>query len=242
MMQKVNPFVKAVTVLICGLALSFSYSIRLNGCVISVCLILLCFSHVNLSAVLKVFFAATVPALSLFLAAGYGSGYSVLLPEAAASQSLNFSVVSAALHSMETGAALGLRIYAYTALGALFVLTTVPEAFVYSLIHQAKVPDKFAYGVLAALHLAPAVGREYRQIRLAYRVRGYRLHPFSLRPVFSMLVNTIHWSESVAMAMESKGFDSQGCRTYYCKPQVGTGDYVFLTVSVTAVIAGLFLL
>ena len=36
----------------------------------------------------------------------------------------------------------------------------------------------------------------------------------SLLPMFTMLVNSVRWSESVAMAMESKGFCSTAPRSF----------------------------
>ena len=58
---------------------------------------------------------------------------------------------------------------------------------------------------------------------------------FSLRPIFTMLVNAIRWSESVAMAMESKGFYGDGPRTYYTVPKVHGYDWLYGTAWVAAV-------
>ena len=79
---------------------------------------------------------------------------------------------------------------------------------------------RFAYGILAAFHLMPGMVREFRQVRLAFAVRGLHVHALSLKPIFTMLVNSVRWSESVAMAMESKGFCGDAPRSYYTVPRV----------------------
>ncbi len=212
-MSKVNPSIKAVTVLICGLFISFSYSPYLNGYVIITCLILMAGSGVKWTSAGKILIPATLAAASLFFSALFHTN-----PD---------QIAASSTPSVHNAVQLELRIYAYSALGMLFALTTDSEEFIYSLMHQLKLPPKFAYGVLAAYHLLPAMKREYASVRLAYKIKGYHLSPFSLRPVFSMLVNTMHWSENVAMAMESKGFDGDGPRSYFLIPEVRWFDKLF---------------
>ena len=88
-----------------------------------------------------------------------------------------------------------------------------------SLIHQCHLSPKYAYGVLAAFHLLPVIREELSRTRLAFRCGGISVTPFSLRPVFAMLVNTVHWSESIAMAMESKGFSGEEKRPTTMSPR-----------------------
>ena len=56
------------------------------------------------------------------------------------------------------------------------------------------------------------------------------------------MVNCLRWSESIAMAMESKGFDGDGKRTYYYVTRVHWYDGAFLVVLNGAIGAGLVLL
>lgn len=226
-MERLNPFLKAVTVTLAGIIISFSYSVAANGGVILAGLILLVFfSKARLSSMLKIMIPATLAAGSLFFSVLFHSGGEEVL-----SGSMNFGVMSYSMTSLTTAVQLALRIYAYTMLGMLFALTTDAEEFVYSLMHQCRLSPKFAYGVLASFHLLPLVKREYATVRLAYRARGYKVSPLSLRPVFTLLVNTMHWSENIAMAMEAKGFDSDGRRTYYQMTYVRWYDWVFLAGS-----------
>ena len=57
-----------------------------------------------------------------------------------------------------------------------------------------------------------------------------------------MLVNGIRWSESVAMAMESKGFCGDAPRTSYSVPKVRWYDWVLAAVFVGGIILGMLLL
>lgn len=236
-MSRINPSVKAIAVLFSGLLLSFSYSARLNTTIIGVCLILLLFSKVRPTSILKILLPATLAAASLFFAALMHTGNA---PVSHVSGSLNFGVMSYSMTSLYNAVQLALRIYAYAFLGMLFALTTDAEKFIYSLMHQCRLSPRFAYGALAAYHLLPTLRREYASIRLAYKVKGYHISPLSLRPIFSMLVNTMHWSEDVAMAMESKGFDGTTGRTCYIRMTVHWYDLCFF-ILFTGMVLLLFL-
>ena len=238
-MSKINPSVKAFTVLVCGLLISFSYSARLNGLLILVCLALLAGSRVRMASVVKILIPATLAAASLFFAALLHTGNA---PGAPVTGSLNFGVMSYSMTSVSNAFQLALRIYAYAFLGMLFALTTDSEEFIYSLMQQCRLSPKFAYGVLAAYHLLPTIQREYASIRMAYKVKGYRITPLSFNPIFSMLVNTMHWSENVAMAMESKGFDGTKNRTYSIKMAVQWYDYCFFILFTSMVISAFIFL
>ena len=111
------------------------------------------------------------------------------------------------------GLRLSSRVMAYAGLGLLFAFTTKSEDFMLSLMHQAHVKPKLAYGILAAFHLIPQISRELEDARLAYAVRGIRVRRIAMKPFFAAMVNCMRWSETLAMAMESKGFDGDGQRT-----------------------------
>lgn len=127
-------------------------------------------------------------------------------------------------------------------LGILFALSTEGDFFIASLLHQCRLPPKFAYGILAAFHLMPGMAREYAQVRTAFAVRGLKMGPLSMKPVFTMLVNSVRWSESIAMAMESKGFCGEAPRTYYTVPRVHWYDLAIAALMVGGVVLGMLFL
>ena len=238
-MNGLNPFLKGGICSDCGLMLAFSYLVSLNLAVCGLCLaLLLFFSRAKLSTMAKILIPAMIAAVSLFMTGllhfkrqrgqrgriGKFSGGHEFQPvdvqcHAAFYQGIGFAM-----------------------LGILFSLTTDGELFIQSLMHQCGLKPKFAYGILAAFHLMPHIGEEYRNARMAFETRGIKVGIFSMKPLFTAMVNCLRWSESLAMAMESKGFDGDGKRTYYYVTRIHWYDLAFLAVLNLAVGAGLFLL
>lgn len=240
-MEHLNPFTKAVTILICGFLMSFRYSVQLSITVFLISMtMLIFFSHARLSSTAKILLPALLASMSLFFTGLWNTGTAGMAASGAAGAgSLNFAAAAASSHSLCNAVQLGSRVLAFAGLGMVFALTTDGEQFVTSLIHQGRVSPKFAYGVLAAFHLLPNIKKEYDDARLAYEIRGIRLSPLSLKPVFTALVNSIRWSESVAMAMESKGFSGDLDRTYYAVTVVRWYDFLFAFAGIGGMAVGM---
>lgn len=109
-------------------------------------------------------------------------------------------------------------------------------------MHQCKLAPKYAYGVLAAFHLLPGIKEEFGNVKMAFKVRGINVSPFSIKPIFAMLVNITYWSENVAMAMESKGFNGDGKRTFYTVTYIKWFDWCFFAAMISMIITGELLL
>ncbi len=238
-MDGLNPFVKAVAILIAGLILAFSYLVSLNLAVCALCLaLLLFFSRAKLLTMGKILIPAFIAALSLFMSGllhSSGTGGSVAGSE-------NFQVALNSSLSVYNALQLSTRVLSFAMLGILFSLTTDGELFIQSLMHQCGLKPKFAYGILAAFHLMPHIGEEYRNAKMAFYARGMRVGIFSTKPLFAAMVNCLRWSESIAMAMESKGFDGDGKRTYYYVTRVHWYDWVFLALLNGGIGVGLVML
>ena len=222
-MKQINPSVKVIAILASALIISFSPSVFWNAAIVVVCFASLLISGCMSRKVLNVLLPATLASLSIFMALLLrgSSGKEVF------ESSGNFLVSASSASDIGDAAAVALRIYAYAFLGMLFSFTTDPQAFVYSLMQQCHLSAEFAYGVLAAWNLLPMIRREYSQTKLAIEVRGLKLWPWSLKPLSTALVNSLHWAENVAMAMESKGFDGKADRTYYLNLHVRYQDFVW---------------
>ena len=208
MLERWNPTVKAFTVLICVILLSFEYLVSLNLLVLAVCLLLLMFcSRVSLKKIGVILLPACIAAFGLFvMGLYYARGGSTQTMDLSSLSAMPYSVRAAMSQNLYTALQLATRLLAYAGLGILFALSTEGDFFIASLLHQCHLPPKFAYGILAAFHLMPGMAREYAQVRTAFAARGLKAGPLSMKPVFTMLVNSVRWSESIAMAMESKGF------------------------------------
>jgi len=139
-----------------------------------------------------------------------------------------FRVTQAALVA---GIGLGLRVAAIGAVGAVFALTTDSTRLVDSLVQQGHVPERFAYGALAAYGAVPRFSEDLATLRQARRIRGLRgdWHP---RLLVSLLVLAIRHGDRMAIAMDARGFGS-GPRSRYREIRWGRLD---LAVAIGAVI------
>lgn len=232
-LEQINPFYKGLGIMLSAIILSFSNSVVLNILVFLICLsALLLLSTCRKDKLFKTLLPLSFLAVGLFLTGFFFSNTQA---------PVNYEVAIIGIDSIYGGLQLATRIFAFAGLGLLFSLTTYPQSFINSLQHQAKLSPKFAYGILAAFHLMPNLKQEYANAQLALRARGMKIHPFSYKPIFNMFVNVIRWSESLAMAMESKGFDEDAERTYYEVTFVTLKDYLFCISICGLVLVGVIL-
>ena len=138
-----------------------------------------------------------------------------------------FRITQAALAA---GVGLGLRVAAIGAVGAVFALTTDTTRLVDSLVQQGRVPERFAYGALAAYSAVPRFSEDLATLRQARRIRGLRggWHP---RLLVSLLVLAIRHGDRMAIAMDARGFGS-GPRSRY---RVIQWTWLDLAVGVAAI-------
>ncbi len=111
------------------------------------------------------------------------------------------------------GVGLGLRVVAIAAVGVVFGLTTDPTRLVDSLVQQGRLPERFAYGALAAYQAIPRLAEDLATLRQARRVRGLRgeWHP---RILVGLLVLAIRHGDRLALAMDARAFGSMKRTTY----------------------------
>lgn len=246
-LENLNPSVKAATVLLCAVLLAFQYQVALSLTVFFTALLLLTFfSRARWGRIAALLTPALAAAFGLFMmglyyARGSGAPDLVELSDLDRLSALPYAVRAAMSRNLLAASQLASRLLAYAGLGMAFALSTDPEDFVASLMAQCRLPPKFAYGTLAALHLMPNMVREFRTVRTAFAVRGIRVGPLSPKPLFTMLVNSVLWSECVAMAMESKGFEGGTERTRYLVPRVRWFDVLFCALCVGGVALGMWL-
>lgn len=111
------------------------------------------------------------------------------------------------------GVGLALRVGAIAATGAVFALTTDGTRLVDSLVQQARIPERFAYGALVAYQAIPRFAEDLATLRQSRRIRGLRggWHP---RLLVALLVRAIRHGDRAALAMDARAFGS-GPRTRY---------------------------
>ena len=195
-LSKINPFYKFVFIIVFSTVLTFIHTFWINVFVFITCMLLLLIGTrpKQFLKALKILIPISVLAFSLFM-----SGVHFGADNTGELGSLTFE-------STQNGLNMSVRVFAFAGLGLLLALTTDSYELVKSMQKDAKLPRKFAYGMLCAIHLLPHIKQEYKNARLAFMVRGEKISIFSLKPIFSMLVNCFQWSETLSIAMFSKGF------------------------------------
>jgi len=115
--------------------------------------------------------------------------------------------------AVSTATALGLRVLAIASVGAVLALTTEPTRLVDALVQQGRLPERFAYGALAAYQAIPRFAEDLTTLRQARRIRGLRggWHP---RLLLGLLVLAIRHGDRVALSMDARAFGS-GPRSRY---------------------------
>ncbi|CAN5660215.1 hypothetical protein BH20CHL7_BH20CHL7_06210 [soil metagenome] len=138
--------------------------------------------------------------------------------------------------ALSTATALGLRVAAIASVGAVFALTTEPTRLVDALVQQARVPERFGYGALAAYQSIPRFAEDLTTLRQARRIRGLRgsWHP---RLLLGLLVLAIRHGDRVALSMDARAFGA-GPRSRYREVRwsgpdlaVGVGAVVILVLA-----------
>jgi len=237
-MKQLNPGYKFLTILIATLLLSLTYRTLVNTVVFAVTVsIVLLTPGVNRKRMFFAFLPVLLTAAGLFM-----SG--LLFPaEGAGEITVSvFGQTTLYATSLNSALLLATRVLAFAGIGMMFALTTDAEEFIISLMQQFRLPPKFAYGILAAYHFFPVVISEYEIVRQALLMRGVKAGPFSRKRMFPMLVHALERSESLAMAMESRGFDGNAPRSTAHKIPLRTIDFIFLVGVNGALLLAIFLL
>ena len=237
-MKHLNPGCKLLSLIVASLLLSVTFHVRLNLLLAAVCLLVTVLTPgVNRKRLLLgmgPFFLAAFGMFTagLFFGTGGEEGVEVTM----------FGQRTLYASNLTTAMQLSSRILAYGGLGMLYAFTSDAFSLVMSLMQQFHLPPKFAYGILAAYHFFPVVKEEYGIVGAALRVRDVKAGPFSTKRLFPMLVQAMERSESLAMAMESRGFENEAPRARAFTVSVRWYDYGFFIGLNGAVVAGLLLL
>jgi energy-coupling factor transport system permease protein len=107
--------------------------------------------------------------------------------------------------ALAVGVALGLRVLAVAAVGVAFALTTEATRLADALVQQARIPERFAAGALAAHQAVPRLTLDLATLHQARRIRGLRgdWHP---RLLMALLILAVRRAGRVALAMDARGF------------------------------------
>lgn len=143
------------------------------------------------------------------------------------------------IEAVTGGVALAARVVAIASVGAVFTLTTDSTRLADSLVQQAHVSPRFAYGALAAYQAIPRFSEDLTVLRQARRVRGLSggWHPGLL---VGVLVLAIRHGDRMALAMDARAFGS-GARTFYRRVRWTGLDAVAAAAALAILVAVLLL-
>jgi energy-coupling factor transport system permease protein len=122
-----------------------------------------------------------------------------------------------------------------------------PTRMADSLVQQWHVPDRFAYGTLGAMRVAPFMADDWAVIGAARHLRGIgagspasRIRDAADRLVV-MLVAAIRGAERLALAMDARGFDSGVRRSHFRELRVTWRDWLTIGVAFGVAVAAVAL-
>lgn len=237
-MKSLNPGFKFLALLMASLLLSLTYNTRLNLLVFAVAFgATLLTPGINRKGLALALLPFALTAAGMFM-----TGFFFSAPGQEAVAATAFGQRTIYVTSWTSALQLSSRVLAFGGVGMAFAFTTSSMDFIMSLMQQFRLPPKFAYGILAAYHFFPVVRSEYHIVATALQVRGIKAGPLSSKRMFPMLVHALERSESLAMAMESRGFDNSQPRGIAFRVPVRWQDWVFLLAVPGAIAAGLLLL
>lgn len=145
--------------------------------------------------------------------------------------------------SVGVGVVAGLRVLAIALPGVVALATIDPVDLADSLVQHVKVPARFAYGSLAALRLAPLLMVEWQALTRARRARGIDAGGNPVRAaatfagqVFALLVGAVRRGGRLAVAMDARGFDTTGPRTFAREARFTSADAALVAVGVAVTV------
>jgi energy-coupling factor transport system permease protein len=160
---------------------------------------------------------------------------------------VEFGPVRITAPAVSAGLAIGLRVVVIGLTTLLVFGPSDPTRMADSLAQQWHIPDRFAYGTLGALRIAPFMADDWTVIAAARRLRGIRSGRVAGRlrdagdRLLVMLVAAIRRAERMALAMDARGFDSGIRRSHYRELRTAWRDWLTIGVAL-AVAAGALLL
>ncbi|MCT3044786.1 MAG: energy-coupling factor transporter transmembrane component T family protein [Leuconostoc mesenteroides] len=191
-----NETQKLLLVLLISIEIAFTKSVYLNLFLIVVSILILIVTKSHLKTFARLLIVSILPAVGSFTSFYFfGIGDE--------SQRLHFALV------MTT------RVGAYVFMGAAFMSTMVLYELLRSLEQNVKMSATFVYGILGALSFIPKIINSVKTIRAVGLMRGEVLSFWSPKLYFKAISQALIWSNNLAMAMTSHGFEEGESRSYH---------------------------
>jgi energy-coupling factor transport system permease protein len=167
--------------------------------------------------------------LPVWLAAPLAGLTMALYGQASGATYLRLGFVHVTEGSVAIGLATSLRLVALALPAVLLFATIDPTDLADGLAQRVRLPSRFVLGALAGLRLVGLFVHDWRSLELARRARGVadsgRLRRL-LGQALALLVLAIRRGTKLATAMEARGFDGPGERTWARPSPFGAAELV----------------
>lgn len=222
-MKTLNPSVKLFVILALALVISFQTNSRLT-LLVTIVFLVLTLKELTIKKMVLLFGLLSLSALGVFFTG-------LIFYQ-------NQTTQDSQAQAIQYGLDMAARVYCFGILGTAFTATTKIDDLIYSLQQQVALPPVFAYGLMAAFQIAPILPTEYKHIKQSLRSRGMTVGPFSMTFLIPLLVKSVRWSELLADAMTSRGFDPAANRSYAKTFTIRHRDWLFILCCVTVSLIG----
>lgn len=155
---------------------------------------------------------------------------------------LDWGPFSLSSGGLATTAVIGIRVLALSLPAVLLLATTDPLELADGLQQHLRVPARYALSMFIGLRLLPLLVEQWQELSAARRARGISARgPISgtraaVSRTVGLLVEAIRRAVRMAMAMQARGFDAYGPRTFARQSVVGPRDWVAMIVAASVVV------
>lgn len=154
-----------------------------------------------------------------------------------------FSLSSAGLVA---ALAVGLRVLALSLPAVLLLSTTDPVLLADGLQQQLRVPARYAMSMVVGLRLMPLMASNWREFSAARRARGLAVTGpvtavrSALERTVGLLIQSLRVAVRMATAMQARGFDPYGQRTFARDSSLAARDGVAVVLTLAVVALALY--
>lgn len=143
---------------------------------------------------------------------------------------------------LATTAVIGIRVLALSLPAVLLLAATDPLELADGLQQHLRVPARYALSMFVGLRILPLLIQQWQELSAARRARGLSARgPVSavraaLSRTVGLLVEALRRAVRMATAMQARGFDAYGSRTFARQSIIGAADWVAIGTALLVVV------
>ena len=178
--------------------------------------------------------------IPIFLAAVFSGVTIALYGRESGEVFFSWGLISVSEGSLELALATLLRIIAIATPAVVLFTGINATSLADNLSLRWRLPERFVIGALAGIRLVQLLGGDYATLQYTRDSRGVGGRPWWRRvfsDVFTLLVIALRRADTLALAMEARGFSAPGPRTHFRSPLWRGRDTVIVGVGLAVAVA-----